>query len=43
MQKKNTSIVIVASIVLALGLLVYFIYQPLLNNINLGLDLRGGL
>lgn len=42
-MQKNTSIAIMASIVVALGLLVYFIYQPLLNNINLGLDLRGGL
>lgn len=42
-MQKNTSIAVVASIVLALGLLVYFIYQPLLNSINLGLDLRGGL
>lgn len=42
-MQKNTSIAVVASIVVALGLLVYFVYQPLLNNINLGLDLRGGL
>ncbi|NLJ72048.1 MAG: protein translocase subunit SecD [Syntrophomonadaceae bacterium] len=43
MVQKNASIAIVASLVLALGLLVFFIYQPLLKNINLGLDLRGGL
>jgi len=30
-------------IVIALGLLTYFLYQPIMNNINLGLDLRGGL
>lgn len=42
-MQKNASIAIVASLVLALGLLVFFIYQPLLKNINLGLDLRGGL
>ncbi|HZJ83946.1 MAG TPA: protein translocase subunit SecD [Syntrophomonadaceae bacterium] len=42
-MQKNTSIAVVASLVLALALIVYFIYQPLLNNINLGLDLRGGL
>lgn len=42
-MQKNTSIAVVASIVVALGLLVYFVYQPLLNNVNLGLDLRGGL
>ncbi|MGR6836558.1 protein translocase subunit SecD [Syntrophomonas erecta] len=42
-MQKNTSISIVAAIIVALGLLVYFINQPILNNINLGLDLRGGL
>jgi len=41
--QKNSSILIVTSIVVALGLLVYFTNQPVLNNINLGLDLRGGL
>jgi len=40
---KNTSIFIVALAVVTLGLLLYFTSQPLLNNINLGLDLRGGL
>jgi len=33
----------VALAVVTLGLLLYFTSQPLLNNINLGLDLRGGL
>ncbi len=42
-MQKNTSIMVTAIIVVALSLLVYFVYQPLLNNINLGLDLRGGL
>ncbi len=42
-MQKNSSILIVTSIVVALGLLVYFTNQPVLNNINLGLDLRGGL
>jgi len=41
--QKNSSILIVTSIVVALGLLVYFTSQPILKNINLGLDLRGGL
>ena len=42
-MQKNTSIMVTAIIVVALSLLVYIVYQPLLNNINLGLDLRGGL
>ncbi|MGI5880691.1 MAG: protein translocase subunit SecD [Syntrophomonadaceae bacterium] len=42
-MSKNTSIFIVALAVVTLGLLLYFTSQPLLNNINLGLDLRGGL
>lgn len=40
---KKFGIGAVSSIVIALGLIVYFVYQPLLGNINLGLDLRGGL
>lgn len=39
---KKFGIGAVSSIVIALGLIVYFVYQPLLGNINLGLDLRGG-
>ena len=42
-MSKNTSIFIVALAVVTLGLLLFFTSQPLLNNINLGLDLRGGL
>lgn len=42
-MQRNTSFAIIAAIVLAIGLLVYFVYQPMLKNINLGLDLRGGL
>jgi len=41
--QRNTSIAIVAAIVVVIGVISYFAYQPLLNNINLGLDLRGGL
>lgn len=42
-MQRNTSIAIIAAIVVAIGLISYFVYQPLLKNINLGLDLRGGL
>ncbi len=42
-MQRNTSIAIIAAIVVAIGVLSYFVFQPLLNNINLGLDLRGGL
>ncbi|HZK43960.1 MAG TPA: protein translocase subunit SecD [Syntrophomonadaceae bacterium] len=42
-MQRNASIAVITTIVLALGLLVYFAYPPLLGNLNLGLDLRGGL
>lgn len=42
-MRKNTSMAIVATIVVVLLGLVYFIGQPILNNIQLGLDLKGGL
>lgn len=42
-MQRNTSIAIIAVIVAVIGVISYFVYQPLLNNINLGLDLRGGL
>lgn len=42
-MRRNSSIMVVAIIVVALGLLVYFTNGPILKNINLGLDLRGGL
>ena len=42
-MQRNTSIAIIAAIVVVIGVLSYFVFQPLLNNINLGLDLRGGL
>jgi len=42
-QQRNSSFVLISVIILALGLLVFFTYKPLLQNINLGLDLRGGL
>jgi preprotein translocase subunit SecD len=41
--RKNTSIAIVATIVVVLIGLVYFTTRPILNNLQLGLDLRGGL
>jgi len=41
--QRNTSIAIIAAIIAVIGVISYFVYQPLLNNINLGLDLRGGL
>ncbi len=42
-MRKNTSMAIVAAIVVAVIALAYFTYRPILNNLNLGLDLRGGL
>lgn len=43
MQEKTPGILVVTIIIIALGLLSYFLYRPILNNINLGLDLSGGL
>ncbi len=42
-MRKNTSMAIVATIVVAIIGLVYFTYRPILNNLQLGLDLKGGL
>lgn len=42
-MQKNFSVMVVTGIIVVLGLLVFFLYQPLLKNINLGLDLSGGL
>lgn len=42
-MRKNTSMAIVAAIVVAVIALAYFTYRPILNHLNLGLDLRGGL
>jgi preprotein translocase subunit SecD len=42
-QEKSPSILVITIIIIALGLLTYFLHQPIMNNINLGLDLRGGL
>lgn len=42
-MQRNTSIAIIAVIVLAIGVISYFAFPPLFKNINLGLDLRGGL
>jgi len=41
--RKNTSMAIVATIVVILAGLAYFTARPILNNLQLGLDLRGGL
>lgn len=40
---KGKSSIIIAVLVIAVGLLGYFAYQPIMKHINLGLDLRGGL
>lgn len=42
-MRKNTSIAILVSIVVVLFGVVFFSYRPILNNLQLGLDLRGGL
>lgn len=42
-MRKNSSIAIIVVVVLALSLLSYFTYRPILRNLDLGLDLRGGL
>ncbi len=42
-MQKNFSVMVVTGIIAVLGLLVFFAYQPILKNINLGLDLSGGL
>ncbi|MDD4626800.1 MAG: protein translocase subunit SecD [Syntrophomonas sp.] len=41
--QKNFSVAVILAIIVALGALTYFAYQPILKNLNLGLDLRGGL
>ncbi len=40
---KNTSIVLVSLVIIVLAALTYFGQKPLMDRINLGLDLRGGL
>ncbi len=42
-MRKNSSIAIISAILVALAFLAYFTYQPIKNNLNLGLDLQGGL
>lgn len=42
-MRKNTSMAIVAAIIVAIIGLAYFTYRPILNNLQLGLDLKGGL
>jgi len=41
--RQNSSMAIVAAIVVAIIGLVYFTYRPIMNNLQLGLDLKGGL
>ena len=43
MVRQNSSMAIVAAIVVAIIGLVYFTYRPIMNNLQLGLDLKGGL
>ncbi len=42
-MRQNSSMAIVAAVVVAIIGLVYFTYQPIMNNLQLGLDLKGGL
>ena len=42
-MRKNSSIAIVSLIIVALACLAYFSSKPILKNLNLGLDLKGGL
>ncbi|HRY12281.1 MAG TPA: protein translocase subunit SecD [Syntrophomonadaceae bacterium] len=42
-MRQNSSMAIVAAIVVAIIGLVYFTYRPIMNNLQLGLDLKGGL
>ncbi len=42
-MRKNSSMAIIFALIVALSLLSYFTYRPILNNLDLGLDLRGGL
>jgi preprotein translocase subunit SecD len=41
--RKNTSIAIISTIIVALAFVAYFTYQPIIKNLKLGLDLQGGL
>lgn len=42
-MRKNTSMAIIAVIIVVLTALAYYTNRPILNNLQLGLDLRGGL
>ena len=42
-MQRNSSITIITAIIVALGLFAYFAGPPIVQRINLGLDLRGGL
>ena len=42
-MRKGTSAIALGGIALILGVLAYFLWQPIATNIKLGLDLQGGL
>lgn len=42
-MRKNQSAAIILTVIVALGLAAYFSYQPIMDRLNLGLDLKGGL
>lgn len=42
-MKKGTSILIITIIIAVLAAATYYLYEPLKENVKLGLDLRGGL
>ncbi len=42
-MRKNQSAAIILAIVVALAMASYFCYQPIMDRLNLGLDLKGGL
>ncbi|QGT99907.1 Protein translocase subunit SecD [Candidatus Syntrophocurvum alkaliphilum] len=42
-MKKSTSGLLAAVLIVVLGVLVYYTYEPVIEDVNLGLDLQGGL
>lgn len=42
-MNRNSSIFFVSLVVVVLAVTVFFVHKPLMNHVNLGLDLRGGL
>lgn len=43
MRGRNSSIAVLVLAMIVVGSLAYFLYQPIMKNITLGLDLQGGL